>query len=82
MDSRERETTLVNDLTKSRFKVQQQKEELLKVHEMLAGKITENESVRAENEVYMKEVSAHSTTIYLNDVFTRVVHFVSCEMQQ
>lgn len=57
MDSRERETTLINDLTKSRAKYQSCREELLRVQDRLTAKIAENESVRAENEVYAKEVS-------------------------
>lgn len=57
MDGRERETSLINDLTKSRHKFQEVKEELMRVQDKLCGKIAENESARAENEVYMKEVS-------------------------
>lgn len=78
MDGRERETMLIDDLTKSRAKFQQVKEELVKTQDLLCAKRTENESVRAENAVYLKEVSASE---YLNervqsigsldDVFTR-----------
>lgn len=78
MDGRERETMLIDDLTKSRAKFQQVKEELVKTQDLLCAKRTENESVRAENAVYLKEVSASK---YLNesvqsigsldDVFTR-----------
>lgn len=57
MDSRERETTLINDLTQSRVKFQALKEELRILQEKLTMKITENESVRGENEVFAKEVS-------------------------
>lgn len=69
---------LIDDLTKSRAKFQQVKEELVKTQDLLCAKRTENESVRAENAVYLKEVSASE---YLNervqsigsldDVFTR-----------
>lgn len=78
MDGRERETMLIDDLTKSRAKFQQVKEELVKTQDLLCAKRTENESVRAENAVFLKEVSASE---YLNervqsigsldDVFTR-----------
>lgn len=78
MDGRERETMLIDDLTKSRAKFQQVKEELVKTQDLLCAKRTENESVRAENAVFLKEVSASD---YLNervqsigsldDVFTR-----------
>lgn len=64
MDGRERETLLINDLTKSRKFFQEVKEELVKTQDLLCAKRTENESVRAENAVYLKEVSA---TLYLHE---------------
>lgn len=53
MDSRERETVLINDLTKSRSNAQELKEELQKAQE----KLTQNLRVMAEGELFAKEVS-------------------------
>lgn len=57
MDGRERETLLINDLTKQRANAKELKDALQKTEERLSVKMSENESVRAENEVYSKEVS-------------------------
>lgn len=57
MDGRERETQLINDLTKQRANAKELKDALQKTEERLSVKMSETESVRAENEVYSKEVS-------------------------
>lgn len=58
MDGRERETVLINDLTKCRGNLQELKEELRRTQDKMAAKMAEMESVTAENEIYAKEVSA------------------------
>lgn len=57
MDGRERETQLINDLTKQRANAKELKDALQKTEERLSVKMSETTSVRAENEVYSKEVS-------------------------
>lgn len=57
IDGRERETQLINDLTKQRANAKELKDALQKTEERLSVKMSETESVRAENEVYSKEVS-------------------------
>lgn len=60
MDSRERETVLINDLTKSRSNAQELKEELQKAQE----KLTQNLRVMAEGELFAKEVSEWMGSCY------------------
>lgn len=70
MDGRERETVLINDLTKCRGNLQELKEELRRTQDKMAAKMAEMESVIAENEVYAKEVSAIITEkcLFTDDV--------------
>lgn len=58
IDSRERETRIINDLTKARSHAKELKDQLYQRDDQLRDKISENNNLQAQVEVYSKEVSS------------------------